>query len=146
MPSQLSFLSPSPPPHLRAAWDAAVASLRSIALLTDFYVRPPPAADSLKSATFGTAFIRPPHLRLVAEEKDKRAHLSAALALAFPTPPTQTPPPRDLAAAIRQSLVLGPSVDEWRASQLAKLSAIALTLKPLDDWLRRLQPALSSQP
>ena len=63
--------------------------MRSLALLTDFYVRPPPAADSLKSATFGTAFIRPPHLRLVAEERDKRVHLSAALALAFPTPPTQ---------------------------------------------------------
>lgn len=141
---QLAFLPSLPPAHLLALWDAAVAELRSLALVTDFYVRPPPVADTVRSAVFGTAFIRPPHLRLVPETADKAVHLHAALALTFPSMPAHRPPTADLRAAIRASLVLGSSVDSWRATRVKSLSRIAASLDSLSAWLRLLQPRHAS--
>ena len=144
MRAQLSFIpSPVPPAHLHA-WDAAVAHLRRLALATDFYVRPPPRVDTFRVGEYGTAFVRPEADRLVAESVCKASHMRAAMLLAFPASEVDAPPPPDLMAAVRQSLLMGPSLLGWRASRIAEVSSIASSLSDFSAWLRLMQPAYAS--
>jgi len=144
MRAQLSFIpGPVPPAHLHA-WDAAVAHLRHLALATDFYVRPPPRVDTFRVGEYGTAFVRPEADRLVAESVCKASHMRAAMLLAFPASEVDAPPPPDLMAAVRQSLLMGPSLLGWRASRIAEVSSIASSLSDFTAWLRLMQPAYAS--
>ena len=118
-------------------WDA-IDALSRAALITDFYVRPRAKVSSLEGG-HGSKLVRPPWERLVPESDSMLRHFTDSAAIPSGIQPELgEKAPTDLVAAVRQSIMCGDGLSEWRDFQSSTLSGIEFSLRPFSDHISSL--------
>ena len=133
MPSALTFAFVVLPP----AYVAAVARLRKLALVVDFYRRPA-AKSGWNEESRGTLLREQRHV----QGETMQDHFASATRTPLPQPEFDEQPPADLMAAVEACVLNRDDIRAWRAARVLVLREVEASLRPIGRALvERMCPA-----